>query len=64
LATSISYENGNIFNPVIVLGDDPSNETEETDNVLIARLGTVVSVPRNTVSDKEGTPEADQGNES
>lgn len=48
----VSYENGNKNSPVIVLGDDPSNE----ENVLVSRLATAVSVPKNTVSETEGTP--------
>jgi hypothetical protein len=48
----IKYENGNIFSPVIVLADDPTNE----DNVLVSRLNTAVSIPKNTISSSEGTP--------
>lgn len=53
----IAFLNGNRNTPVLFLGDDPSNETNETDNVLIVPLGTAVSVPRNTVGDLEGTAE-------
>lgn len=52
----VSYENGNIHTPVIVLGDDPSTEG----NVLVSRLATAVSVPKNTVSESEGTPGVDE----
>lgn len=61
-SNSVQYENGNIFSPVLVLGDDPSNGTEgyeDQDNVIISRLPNGVSVPRNTVSKTEGTAEAD-----
>jgi trehalose-6-phosphatase len=49
----VSYENGNINTPVIVLGDDPTDEN----NVLVSRLATAVSVPKTTVSETEGTPD-------
>jgi hypothetical protein len=59
---NVAYENGNIHSPVVVLGDDPSNK----ENILVARLGSAVSVPRNTVSEEEGTIEdieAEEGTE-
>ena len=56
---SIEFLNGNRNTPVLNLGDDPSNEENETDNVLVVVLGSAVSVPRETVSTSEGTPEAD-----
>lgn len=56
-STSIEFLNGNRNTPVLNLGDDPSNKEAETDNVLIVPLGSAVSVPRNTVSKTEGTPE-------
>lgn len=67
MAADIQYENGNTFNPVLVLGDDPSNGTEgyeDQDNVIISRLPTGVSVPRNTVSKTEGTTEPETSSES
>jgi hypothetical protein len=54
----IEFLNGNRNTPVLNLGDDPSNETNETDNVLVVVLGSAVSVPRESVSTTEGTPEA------
>lgn len=54
----IQFLNGNRNSPVLYLGDDPSNETNETDNVLVVPLGVAVSVPRSDVSQTEGTPEA------
>ena len=53
----VSYENGNIHSPVIVIGDDPTEEG----NVLVARLGTPVSVPKNSVTETEGTPTEEEG---
>jgi hypothetical protein len=53
----IAFLNGNRNTPALLLGDDPSNETNETDNVLVVPLGTAVSVPRNTVGKLEGTSE-------
>lgn len=53
----IAFLNGNRNTPALLLGDDPSNEVNETDNVLVVPLGTAVSVPRNTVSTEEGTSE-------
>lgn len=52
--SEIHYENGNINSPVIVLGDDPSNE----DNVLVTRLPSAVSVAKATITQEEGTPES------
>lgn len=60
MAADIQYENGNTFNPVLVLGDDPSNGTEgfeDQDNVIISRLPIGISVPRDSVSKSEGTAE-------
>lgn len=54
MAYKIQLENGNVHTPVVLLGDDPSQEG----NVLISRLPSAVSVPKNTISDSEGTPEA------
>jgi len=51
----VSYENGNLHTPVIVVGDDPGNE----ENVIVSRLATV-SVPKNTISETEGTPGVDE----
>ena len=48
----ISYIDGNKNTPVIVLGDDPANEENETDNVLISRLPNAESVPRESVHDE------------
>lgn len=45
----VAYVDGNKFNPVIVLGDDPENE----DNVIVVRLGTSESVARDSVRDEE-----------
>ena len=56
----VSYIEGNKFNPVVVLGDDPSNGTEgneEQDNVLVAHFVRVESVPRDTVYDEVGVEE-------
>lgn len=53
------FLNGNRNTPALLLGDDPGNETNGTDNVLIVSFGSAVSVPRNTVSDTEGTPETE-----
>lgn len=64
-STSIEFLNGNRNTPVLNLGDDPSNKDAEgnkvADNVLIVPLGSAVSVPRNTVSKTEGTPEPSKG---
>lgn len=54
----IAFLNGNRHSPVLHLGDDPSNETNGTDNVLVVPLGIAQSVPREQVSTSEGTPEA------
>lgn len=62
MAANIQYENGNTFNPVLVLGDDPTNGTEgyeDQDNVIISRLPLGVSVPRDSISKSEGTAEPD-----
>lgn len=57
----IQFLNGNRNTPAIFLGDDPSNEANETDNVLVVPLGSAISVPRTGVSATEGTPEAEEG---
>lgn len=57
---AIEFLNGNRNSPVLNLGDDPSNEENETDNILVVHLGTAVSVPRESVSATEGTPEAEK----
>jgi hypothetical protein len=49
---SVKYENGSIHSPVIELGEDPT----DTNNVLVSRLATAVSVPKWTVTEEEGTP--------
>lgn len=49
----VHYENGNLNTPVIVLGNDPSNEG----NVLVSRLAPAVSVPAASVGSEEGTDE-------
>lgn len=54
----VSYENGSIHSPVIVLGDDPS----VPGNVLVSRLATAVSVPKGTITEEEGTPVDSAGN--
>ena len=56
MANEVHYENGNIHTPVIVLGEDPSNE----DNVLVSRLPSAISVPKETLSQEEGTPNAEE----
>lgn len=43
----IQYVDGNVNNSVLVHGDDPTNP----DNVLVTRLGSSESVPKNTVTD-------------
>ena len=53
MAPKIRLENGNVHTPVVYLGDDPSTEG----NVLISRLPAAISVPKESVSDSEGTPE-------
>ncbi len=50
----VKYENGSIHSPVIELGEDPAN----SNNVLVSRLETAVSVPAWTITEEEGTPEA------
>jgi len=63
MATDIQYEYGNSNNPVLVIGDDPSNGAEgyeDQDNVLISRLPQAVSVPRDQVSKTEGTAEPEE----
>lgn len=54
-----AFLNGNRNTPCLLLGDDPSNEKNETDNVLVVPLGTAVSVPRSEVSENEDTPETE-----
>lgn len=61
----IHYENGNIHTPVIVVGEDESTADEDGNakNLLVVRLGAAVSVPKETISEKEGTPgEDEEGN--
>jgi len=63
MAANIQFEYGNGNNPVLVLGDDPSNGSEgyeDQDNVLISRLPVAVSVPRDQVSKTEGTAEPEE----
>jgi hypothetical protein len=45
----VSYIDGNKNTPVIILGDDPGNEENGTDNVLVSRLPNAESVPRDSV---------------
>jgi hypothetical protein len=57
----ISYLLGNKFNPVVILGDDPSNAVEnedgtKNDNVLVAHFSRVESVPRENVYAEETAP--------
>lgn len=55
----VQYANGNIHSPVVVIGDDPTNE----DNVLVSYLAPTVSVPKSGISKTEGTPESADPNQ-
>lgn len=49
----IQYLDGNVNSPVAVHGDDPTN----TDNVLVTRLGTTESVPKESVTEQNEDPD-------
>lgn len=66
----VSFLLGNKHNPVIVLGDDPSNTDVDIrgddgavtqkaqDNILVSRLPVAESVPRNSVYGEEAATDA------
>lgn len=63
----ITFLNGNKNTPALLVGDDPSNGEEgyeEQDNILIVPLGVAQSVPRDSVSETEGTPNAEEASAS